>query len=360
MSKRKVFIAVLIATVCIASSPTSVLANLSEEGSKKLQLTGDPNFTVLSVLNPSDTRIDHGIFENVPQLLLTNFEPICKWLPKNGRKCWKELTNRPGCFVWEEHLVVGQTVTWSGKCDKGISNGFGTLVRTINGNIEKLVGTITNGKQNGYWTETNSNGDVAEGPYVEGKKHGNWEILYPHSPSKKLKKGLYVEGKKHGDWFIVFLNDEWIKLPYVEGKVHGEWVYRYNDGRESKGPYVDGKKHGDWIVHYPDGTAAEGPYVDGKKHGDWIFHYPSGTEAEGPYVEDKRHGHWIFHYLDGTVAEGPYVEGKPHGDWIIHYRDGTVAEGPYVEGKRHGRWIINFPDSTVEERVYVEGKLSGQ
>ena len=32
--------------------------------------------------------------------------------------------------------------------------------------------------------------------------------------------------------------------PYVDGKRHGEWVVRHDDGTIEEGPYFEGERHG--------------------------------------------------------------------------------------------------------------------
>ena len=36
-----------------------------------------------------------------------------------GAECWKELTGQPGCYVWDDFLIVDQKVTWTGVCSGG-------------------------------------------------------------------------------------------------------------------------------------------------------------------------------------------------------------------------------------------------
>ena len=52
--------------------------------------------------------------------------------------------------------------------------------------------------------------------------------------------------------------------PYVDGRMHGNWVIRYPDGGVDEGPYVDGRMHGNWVIRYADGRVEENLYVDGE------------------------------------------------------------------------------------------------
>ena len=125
--------------------------------------------------------------------------------------------------------------------------------------------------------------------------------------------------------------------PYVDGKKHGQWERRDADGDVSTGPYVDGVQHGQWEERLADGDVATGPYVDDKKHGQWEERLADGDVFSGPYVDGKKHGRWQERDEDGAVDTGPYVDGKRHGQWELRYANGIVYTGPYVDGKRHGR-----------------------
>lgn len=55
----------------------------------------------------------------------------------------------------------------------------------------------------------------------------------------------------------IFTLDPWCgwcvaEGPYVEGKRHGRWVSRVEDtgALHGKGSFVEGKKHGRWVEHY--------------------------------------------------------------------------------------------------------------
>ena len=80
--------------------------------------------------------------------------------------------------------------------------------------------------------------------------------------------------------------------PYVDGKKHGEWIYRYYwyfyKFNDEKGPYVNGKRHGHWSFPSYDGGTSEGPFVDGKRHGKWVSRDEEGTIIyEVTYIQGR-------------------------------------------------------------------------
>ena len=119
---------------------------------------------------------------------------------------------------------------------------------------------------------------VAAGPYVDGRRHGNWTISFPGHVH--TEEGPYVAGERHGNWtihnFLILLGESG---PYVDGRRHGCWTKTRGNGRYSTrevGPYVEGRRHGLWTETewrpldsggdgYGD-VQERGRYVDGDRH----------------------------------------------------------------------------------------------
>ena len=142
-----------------------------------------------------------------------------------------ELSNSPGCYVWNPNLQPDTTPTWTGECVEGLAQGTGTL---------------------------------------------NW--VWFGDRSRREETGRLQAGKYHGQWVVRGAGGRYVEEgPYVEGKRHGQWVVRQTeDGFVEEGPYVKGKRHGRWVWRYASGTVHEGPYVEGEQHGRWVWRYPAG------------------------------------------------------------------------------------
>ena len=186
--------------------------------------------------------------------------PKCAGMGK-GAKCWNELTNKPGCYIFDPYFNPPETATWSGACSGGVAVGRGTAGWRTSRSSGDATGTLVRGKRHGRWVVRFANGTINEGPYVDGKPHGRWVL--------RLASGTVFEG------------------PYVDGKAHGRWVERFASGNVHEGPYVDGKRHGRWIIRYADGSVFEGPYVDGKEHGRWVERYANGKCSALRYNRGK-------------------------------------------------------------------------
>ena len=253
--------------------------------------------------------------------------------------------------------------------------------RYAGGGIEE--GSYREGERHGKWIVRFANGSVGEGLYETGVIQGNWVVrttveFFDDNDVKK-GEGIVSRGKKTGYWNYKTTSIRGRDLeseegPYVDGKRHGEWVSRDLAccvGRVNYGPYVEGEKHGHWVERTDsDRCVREGPYVEGKKHGKWSWRFPNGVAGGGHYVNGKKHGHWVDEtngsYIEegdygyetyAYKAEGPYVEGKKHGLWVEHYRDGGVDEGSFVNNKRHGQWVERRPVKSKKNRVKVTVRI---
>ena len=107
--------------------------------------------------------------------------PKCQGMPK-GSECWRETSNKPGCYVWDSQFYRSfyrstlSEVEWSGECSGDTASGRGVLHWRGAESSFQITGTgeIVHGKLEGHWVERIGNGDVVEGPYVDGLRNGHW------------------------------------------------------------------------------------------------------------------------------------------------------------------------------------------
>lgn len=204
-----------------------------------------------------------------------------------------------------------------------------------------------------FWLDEVRLGNVAEGPYVDGKKHGPWILRFVvggsiEHPVRIEHAGSYEHGKKHGPWV-----EGGAEGSYKNGKRHGYWWSA--DGKHEtwcngvlvstspadKDQYVDGEKN---------------QYVDGKRHGWWVEWHPNGGGEEGRYVNGKKEGHWVFRLADGRVQESHFVNGKEHGHWVLQFSNGDEQEGCFVNGNKHGQWVVRPLNGLAFAVTYRNGK----
>ena len=238
-------------------------------------------------------------------------EQTCAGKPQEVA-CWKELSNQPGCYVWNPFRYgMDWTTTWTGECSDGLAQGTGTL------------------------TTDSRYKAVSTGLLRDGKKHGHWVTRWESG----VFEGAVWEG------------------PYVDGNRHGRWIASDRHGKVWKGSYVEDKKQGHWVLTGPNGERREGPYVDGKQHGHWVERLGGSSFMKGPYVEGKKHGQWVERYGNGTVGKGPYVNGRQTGRWVLRRANREVMEGFFVNGMMRGRWVSK---NGVNGRITVYDFENGQ
>ena len=210
-----------------------------------------------------------------PQVL---YFPSCGTDDARPDGCWFPLSEPAGCVRWSFgrwDSPPDPYQTWTGECDDtNRASGRGTL--------------------------TDENGDTATGELVAGMRQGQWA----EQRSFEDSDGNIVEDEAEG--------------PYVDGKRHGLWTLQGTDGDMEKGPYVEGRRHGDWVIKFrwkdDDGNI-------------------EGADTYGPYVDGKMHGEWVERYLSGWTHRGAYVEGEPHGRWVETERDGSIRYWEYRYGE---------------------------
>ena len=157
-------------------------------------------------------------------------QPMCE-APKDSFECWLELTNQPGCYVWNDSYTPSEPVSWSGSCAEGLASGAGTIA----GTPVRFV----------------------DGPPYERGRSG-----WPPYESR----GTYEKGKKQGHWIEETGANAVHRGPYVDGERHGQWVERDSGGWVGEGRYVNDKPHGRWVTRTTDGRV----YVEAFDRGERV------------------------------------------------------------------------------------------
>ena len=331
---------------------------------------------------------------------------------RKGSECWMELTNQPKCYIWNPHLHLSKTVTWTGTCAGGLAQGAGTLKWVWQSDLLARDGALSQPRsepkcaglphgsecwielanevgcyiwnpkfrtdQTATWT-----GECYSG-FAQGLGTLTWILGSDEDPVQSA--GQFRDGKRVGKWVWLnadgteregfFVDGEFVGRTaeaeemegrVVGGKMHGDWIYRQVNGFVHQGPFVKGKRHGRWVIRWADkdgdltGDWIEGPYVEGRRHGPWIARWMNGSTEERPYVDGKIHGTLTGRDVDGNSWEGPYEKGKKHGQWTYRNKDGDIrSEGPWVNGEKHGRWTERTILNWVDEGPYITDKRHGK
>lgn len=150
--------------------------------------------------------------------------PKCKGMAE-GSKCWREVSHRPGCHVWNLVIDPTEKIAWTGGCSGGTAHGRGAL----------------------FWSGPEWHMEET-GEMVGGRRHGPWTL---HSYVDRNDSNPF-EGAS------VFH-----KGPYADGKMHGRWVVRWASGDRFEGEFRDDHPNGYGTYTDSDGTKYGGQWRDG-------------------------------------------------------------------------------------------------
>ena len=127
--------------------------------------------------------------------------PICTGR-ESSEGCWAEISNHPGCYLWNPGPREGFSANWSGECSEGFAEGRGELRWRWNDGSSTETGLFQGGMREGFHVLTWDDGARSEGPYVNGERHGTWTIFRAEAGDDNVVRevGPYVNGEAHGTW----------------------------------------------------------------------------------------------------------------------------------------------------------------
>ena len=112
-----------------------------------------------------------------------------------GTSCWMEISQKPGCYIWNGHLAQGARVTWTGACAGGKAEGTGTFTWVWDGNRQTETGRVVAGERAGHWVLRQAAG-TAEGLFVAGQQSGHW--VQRNAAGTVVAEGPFVADERHG------------------------------------------------------------------------------------------------------------------------------------------------------------------
>lgn len=212
-------------------------------------------------------------------------------------------------------------------------------VKVFREGVLNAMGSLDSlGRRTGDWTlfYASDGKRKAEGPYLEGKRHGEWK--YYATDSRLEQEGEFRMGEWHGQW-------RWF---HADGSLHRD--ERYRKGRED-GFFVELSEAGD--------TLAVGDYERGFKQGRWTEHVNDDRRV-GAYLDGERDGLWTHSAMDGGIRfEGAYVAGIPTGQHITFWPSGVRASvGSFEGGLKDGNWRYFDANGVLRlVRQYKSGRI---
>jgi len=143
-----------------------------------------------------------------------------------------------GCKVLNSNPQPNESITWSGNCRDGYTDGQGVLQWFKDGKAgSRYEGNMVKGRYDGKGNNTYANGNRYDGNWVAGTRSGNGTLTWANGD------------RYEGNW--------------ANGNQSGKGTYTWANGGRSEGSFVDGK-FTDGIEYDPNG-AVVAIYINGQK-----------------------------------------------------------------------------------------------
>ena len=188
------------------------------------------------------------------------------------------------------------------------------------------MGTIQRGKRDGFGLFKCSDGQIYEGEWRGGFRHGQGTMSYYEQVSTTVYAGSWIRG----------LRDGYGKMTYASGNTYqGEWR---SDQKHGQGSMVWGKGanvyNGEWQYDQPHGV---GEFIWGEAIGSKAMLDTSSTISNkqinniyrGQWRNGQRAGEGTFFYADGSQYMGLFENDFKHGLGVMVYADGRIVAGQF-------------------------------
>lgn len=157
----------------------------------------------------------------------------------------------------------------------------------------------------------------------EGSRHydGKATVSYPNGD---LYEGTFADGIRHGrGCYRYAASGEKYDGQWSNNKRHGLGTMTYNGKGEYQGYWENGYRHGEGVFNYPSGDVYSGWFRFGHKEGcGTYFCAESGMKLTGEWKENKIvSGDWEL--PNGAKFQGSFNENKPHGEGMWVFKNGN-------------------------------------
>lgn len=260
----------------------------------------------------------------------------------------------------------------------------------------------------GYHEYTYPNGDVYEGEFKDGRRHGfgvftergtgnvyegEWHRDLRHG-SGVLTSGLkdfiydghWENDMRQGYGHCVIRGCETYSGNWSCNQFHGTGKYIDAEGAVYEGEFALGKKHGvgkqsssaggasytgEWqdgvregigVAVFLDGSTYSGSWKSDLQDGEGTFLSAHGGEKYvGQWRRGKREGEGVLSITtSGVIKEGEWVADEPvDGEWTITFPDCSKFTGQCVKGRPHGRGVCKYANGDLYDGMWVNGKRHG-
>jgi clan AA aspartic protease (TIGR02281 family) len=206
-----------------------------------------------------------------------------------------------GCRVWNPRPQPDESVSWSGRCQNGYTQGKGTEQWYSAGKLSNRL-----------------EGDAHDGMMSRAK------VSYPN--------GDYYDGDLAG-----------------VGR-NGYGVYVSVTGSRYEGAWRDDKRNGRGALIFSNGERYDGEFRDGNRDGHGVYIWPSGNRFDGEWHDNKRNGHGILVTPTGDRYVGEWNNDKfsrPLYEILLQQENGVLMAPVIINGTIKIDFMIDSGASDV-------------
>lgn len=203
-------------------------------------------------------------------------------------------------------------------------------------------------QRSGSGKAIHANGDVYEGDFYEGKKHGIGHYVFK-SKGKSEVDGLVEKAHKAkpaGETTEAFVARIAAALKVGPRIVEAALEYGFHPCYH--GDYQRGQRVGQGLMKNKDGSVYKGAWKDNKRDGQGTFYYLNGDVFSGQWEAGLKHGFGTYRFGKGGEYRGEWVKGVfTEGQWLMV--DGNYFEGKFDKKNRpcDENAVMHFPSRGI-------------
>jgi len=203
-----------------------------------------------------------------------------------------------------------------------------------------------------------ASGDVYEGDFFEGKKHGQGHYIFKsqgRSESDVLvhKAWKAKDAAETRESFVARLAAH-LKV----GTAIVEASLEYGDYPCFHGDYHLGVRTGQGLMKNKDGSVYKGDWLNNKRNGQGMMFFLNGDIYSGMWANGQKHGFGTYRFANGGEYRGEWNNGVfTEGQWIM--ADGNYFEGAFDKKNRpcDAEATMHFPPLNMSvQGVFKKGK----
>lgn len=230
------------------------------------------------------------------------------------------------------------------------------------------------GNYEGKGKYISNNGDVYEGEFKSGFKHGQGTLTYSNGDKYV---GEFINNMRYGKGTMYFANKSKYVGQFKQNVMDGNGTYYYSDGSTYDGQFVNGKLEGKGTMYYKNGEKYVGEFKGNLNHGEGKYYNKSGKVIKegkwinGVYQDPNKtvHGYTFenakippeqkaFYYSNYKLIS-MVKNNRPDLLGTFYYNNGDIYSGVHKNLYKDTFGAYIFKNGRVQVGEYVQDKMCG-